>query len=192
MRTFGAHCWILSRKGCHISTQAAVIRIRWRVFNWLTKNSSSVSFFRSGPNHRGSAVSRLLTTVMNFCFFPDRSHPRPSVPARASSWPLPIAPGTADRWLGPCSPVTETAAPPVAQLPTRRPTQGRRGKKVHGGNDLAVVLQKGQPVPLRIPRVLVGRNDGRRRGCRFLLINPLRVNSRAPGFSRYARGLFIW
>jgi hypothetical protein len=119
---------------------------------------------------------------MNFCFLPDRSHPRPSVPARASSWPLPIAPGTADRWLGPCSPVTETAAPPVAQLPTRRPTQGRRGKKVHGGNDLAVVLQKGQPVPLRIPRVLVGRNDGRRRGCRFLLINPLRVNSRALDF----------
>jgi polysaccharide biosynthesis/export protein len=38
--------------------------------NRCAKNSSSVSFFRSRPNHTGSPVSRLLTTVRNFCFFP--------------------------------------------------------------------------------------------------------------------------
>src|ERR1700722_9625021 len=34
------------------------------------KNSSSVSFFRSRPNHSGSLLSRLLTTVTNFCGLP--------------------------------------------------------------------------------------------------------------------------
>ena len=53
-----------------MSTHAAVIRIRCPALNSFRKNSSSVSFFRSRPNHNGSLLSRLLTTVMNFCFFP--------------------------------------------------------------------------------------------------------------------------
>lgn len=61
---------MLSRYGSHISTHAAVIRIRCRRLSACSKNSSSVSFFRSRPNHTGSALSRLLTTVRNFCFFP--------------------------------------------------------------------------------------------------------------------------
>src|ERR1700733_10246882 len=32
--------------------------------------SASICFFRSLPNHSGSPVSKLLTTVRNFCFFP--------------------------------------------------------------------------------------------------------------------------
>jgi hypothetical protein len=36
----------------------------------LPENSSSVFFFGSWPNHNGSPLFRLLTTVRNFCFFP--------------------------------------------------------------------------------------------------------------------------
>ena len=44
----------------------------WRcpLLSCVLKYLSSVSFFRSFPNHRGSPVSRLLTTVRNLSFFP--------------------------------------------------------------------------------------------------------------------------
>src|ERR1035438_7090037 len=61
---------MLSRNGSHISTQTASIRFRCRLTNSLRKNSSSVSFFRSLPNHSGSPVSRLHTTVRNLPFLP--------------------------------------------------------------------------------------------------------------------------
>ena len=61
---------MLSRNGSHISTHAAEIRVRWPALSSVRKNSSRVSFFRSRPNHTGSPLSGLLTTVMNFCFFP--------------------------------------------------------------------------------------------------------------------------
>src|ERR1700676_601296 len=61
---------MLFRNGAHMSTQAASIRFRCRLLNWLRKNSSSVSFLRSLPNHSGSALSRLHTTVRNLPFLP--------------------------------------------------------------------------------------------------------------------------
>src|ERR1035437_1748767 len=61
---------MLNRNGSHISTQTASIRFRCRLTNSLRKNSSSVSFFRSLPNHSGSPVSRLHTTVRNLPFLP--------------------------------------------------------------------------------------------------------------------------
>src|SRR5580658_864671 len=66
----GAHSSMLFRNGTHMSTHAASIRFRCRLLNWLRKNSSSVSFLRSLPNHNGSAVSRLHTTVRNLPFLP--------------------------------------------------------------------------------------------------------------------------
>ena len=56
------------RFSVRVSTPA-FIDVRYGL-SCLSKNSSSVSFFRSRPNHSGSPVSRLLTTVRNFCFFP--------------------------------------------------------------------------------------------------------------------------
>src|ERR1039458_7414151 len=50
----------------NMSTHAASILFRWRLTNWLRKKSSSVSFFRSLPNHSGPPVSRLHTTVRNW------------------------------------------------------------------------------------------------------------------------------
>src|SRR5229473_4578387 len=70
MRHAGAHSSILSRNGSHISTQAASMRLRCPLLSCVLKYSSSVSFFRSRPNHSGSPVSRLLTTVTNFCCLP--------------------------------------------------------------------------------------------------------------------------
>jgi hypothetical protein len=55
-----------------MSTQAASTRSLLRAVNLLRKNWSSVSFFRSGPNHGGSPVSRLLNIVMNFADFPKK------------------------------------------------------------------------------------------------------------------------
>src|SRR6516165_8955314 len=49
--------------GSHMSTHAAAILFLCRLTSWVRKNSSSVSFFRSRPNHSGSPVSRLHTTV---------------------------------------------------------------------------------------------------------------------------------
>src|ERR1700729_1110785 len=66
----GAHCSRLFRNGSHMSTHTASILFRRRLTNWLRKKLSSVSFFRSLPNHKGSAVSRLHTTVKNFPFLP--------------------------------------------------------------------------------------------------------------------------
>src|ERR1017187_3890872 len=50
--------------------QTASIPFRWRLVNSVRKYSSSVSFLRSCPNHNGSAVSRLHTTVRNLSRFP--------------------------------------------------------------------------------------------------------------------------
>jgi hypothetical protein len=61
---------MLSRNGSHMSTQAASMRLRCPLLNSVRKYSSNVSFFRSFPNHSGSPVSRLLTTVRNLSFFP--------------------------------------------------------------------------------------------------------------------------
>src|ERR1022692_3935116 len=66
----GTHCSRLSRNGSHISTHTASIPFRWRLVNSVRKYSSSVSFLRSFPNHNGSAVSRLHTTVRNLSRFP--------------------------------------------------------------------------------------------------------------------------
>jgi hypothetical protein len=65
MRQFGAHCSILLVNGRHISTQAVAMRFLWLSFSSVRKNSSSVSCLRSCPNHKGSPISKLLTTVMN-------------------------------------------------------------------------------------------------------------------------------
>jgi len=46
--------------------------------NCVRENSSSVSRFRSSPNQRGSPISRLLTTVMNWIFSPYRFRPTPT------------------------------------------------------------------------------------------------------------------
>src|ERR1017187_1954550 len=61
---------MLNRNGSHMSTQTASMRFLCRLTNSLRKNSSSVSFFRSLPNHSGSPVSRLHTTVRNLPFLP--------------------------------------------------------------------------------------------------------------------------
>src|ERR1039457_5025480 len=53
-----------------MSTHTASIPFRWRLVNSVRKYSSSVSFLRSFPNHNGSAVSRLHTTVRNLSRFP--------------------------------------------------------------------------------------------------------------------------
>src|ERR1017187_10161019 len=53
-----------------MSTHTASIPLRWRLVNSVRKYSSSVSFLRSFPNHNGSAVSRLHTTVRNLSRFP--------------------------------------------------------------------------------------------------------------------------
>src|ERR1035441_6547611 len=66
----GTHCSRLSRNGSHMSTHTASIPFRWRLVNSVRKYSSSVSFLRSFPNHNGSAVSRLHTTVRNLSRFP--------------------------------------------------------------------------------------------------------------------------
>ena len=60
-----------------MSTQAASIRLLCDDFSSFSKNSSSVSFFRPSPNHRGSPVSRLLITIMNFWLFPRYSSSTP-------------------------------------------------------------------------------------------------------------------
>ena len=61
---------MLNRNGSHMSTHAASIRWRCGFRNWLRKNSSSVSFLRVSPNHNGSPVSRLHTTVRNLSVLP--------------------------------------------------------------------------------------------------------------------------
>src|ERR1019366_7826366 len=66
----GTHCSRLSRNGSHMSTHTASIPFRWRLVNSVRKYSSSVSFLRSFPNHNGSAVSRLHTTVRNLSPLP--------------------------------------------------------------------------------------------------------------------------
>src|ERR1022692_1876026 len=66
----GTHCSRLSRNGSHMSTHTASIPFRWRLVNSVRKYSSRVSFLRSRPNHNGSAVSRLHTTVRNLSFLP--------------------------------------------------------------------------------------------------------------------------
>src|ERR1035437_4424235 len=73
----GTHCSRLSRNGSHISTHTASIPFRWRLVNSVRKYSSSVSFLRSFPNHNGSAVSRLHTTVRNLSFLPRYSSSTP-------------------------------------------------------------------------------------------------------------------
>src|SRR3954454_11125159 len=65
MRHCGTHSSMLRRNGFHMSTQHASIRWRRHRLNCVRKNSSSVSFFRSPPNHNGSPVSRLLTSVLS-------------------------------------------------------------------------------------------------------------------------------
>src|ERR1700719_723710 len=70
IRQFPAHCSMLLVNGCHISTHAASTRFRCVALSCVRKNSSSVSCLRSGPNHKGSPVSKLLTTVMNFICLP--------------------------------------------------------------------------------------------------------------------------
>ena len=45
-------------------------RFRCVALSCVPKNSSSVSCLRSCPNHKGSPVSKLLTTVMNFICLP--------------------------------------------------------------------------------------------------------------------------
>src|ERR1700674_5085821 len=69
-------------KACHISTQAAWIRDRWPRDSSSRKNVSSVVWRRSRPNHTGSPLSRLLTTVRNLGPFVDLvlkdSIPRPT------------------------------------------------------------------------------------------------------------------
>lgn len=52
-------------------------RGRWRALNCVPKNSSSVAFFRSRPNHSGSPLSKLLATAMNFVVFPKKISPTP-------------------------------------------------------------------------------------------------------------------
>src|SRR5215510_13768038 len=76
----GTHSSMLRRNGSHMPTHAASIRFRCRLTNWLRKKSSSVSFFRSLPNHSGSAVSKLHTTVRNLPFLApvDFVHPHVS------------------------------------------------------------------------------------------------------------------
>src|SRR6516225_4304742 len=64
------HAGLSRRLRSHMSTHAASILFLCRLTNWVRKNSSSVSFFRSRPNHSGSPVSRLHTTVRNLSFFP--------------------------------------------------------------------------------------------------------------------------
>src|SRR5712692_7496878 len=59
-------------KACHISTQAAWIRDRWPRDSSSRKNVSSVVWRRSRPNHTGSPLSRLLTTVRNLVRFPSQ------------------------------------------------------------------------------------------------------------------------
>src|SRR5437868_15444119 len=66
----GTHSSRLSLHGSHMTTHGASIRFRCRLSSWLRKKSSSVSFFRSLPNHSGSAVSRWHTTVRNLPFLP--------------------------------------------------------------------------------------------------------------------------
>src|ERR1022692_4478859 len=88
--------------GCHISTHAASIRFRCVAFSCVRKNSSSVSCLRSCPNHKGSPVSKLLTTVMNFICLPSRSHPHPFVlTGPCDAWHSSAA-DTAGRSLAPC------------------------------------------------------------------------------------------
>src|SRR6266568_1173035 len=70
IRHSGVHSWRLSRNGSHISTHAASIPFRCRLVNSLRKNASSVSFLRSLPNHSGSPLSRLHTTVRNLSCLP--------------------------------------------------------------------------------------------------------------------------
>ena len=88
----------------------------------FSKNSSSVSFFRSRPNHSRSPVSRLLTTVRNFVSSPDKFHLPPSAATPASFAPPPSASDSADRWLGPCCWVVQTGAPHVAPPHSHTPT----------------------------------------------------------------------
>src|SRR5436190_12404871 len=77
IRHAGAHSSILSRNGTHMSTQAASMRLRWPLLSCVRKYSSSVSFFRSFPNHSGSPVSRLTYHRQKLVVFPpvDLVHP---------------------------------------------------------------------------------------------------------------------
>src|SRR5262249_56512851 len=86
---------MLDRNGSHISTHAASIRFRCRLTNWLRKKSSSVSFFRSLPNHNGSPVSRLHTTVRNLPCFPRYNSSTPI--CRSGGFPPPPSPPSPDR-----------------------------------------------------------------------------------------------
>jgi hypothetical protein len=65
-----AHCSMLLVNGRHMSTHPASMRFLWLSCNCVRKNSSNVSCLRARPNHNGSPVSKLLTTVMNLVCLP--------------------------------------------------------------------------------------------------------------------------
>ena len=64
------------------------IALRWKLLNCFSKNSSSV-LLPFPPNHNGSPVSRLLTTVRNSVSSPDESRQCPSAARPASFVPPP-------------------------------------------------------------------------------------------------------